>query len=130
MSRCIRAAIVAAVILPALAPAETVTCVSKIGMTCSNQAKPCVKDRTAAYTFNIDRKNQRVTDEAGAVYKLLGNHSSPVSPEKAIVAMNNSIRSVVETIVIGEQSFVGSKVSVDSPNVYMQVGTCKGLQEP
>ena len=109
--------------------AEEVTCKATKAVACARVVGGCQNDRLYTVKFTVNRQAKSIVDGDGNVYKILPIETSALlSEEYAIQAFAEVGSAATETIVLGEQSFVSSNVSVSPPRAYVQIGTCSGLR--
>lgn len=121
--------------------ARIVTCTATEGFHCT-PGKGCLKDATYITTYKVDLDQMTVKEltvqhtkrdpspqSGSTTYKII--KSSPgtiLSGEKSITAIGIPGLAAVETILIGERSYLSSSVSSAGTRIFNMMGTCKGFQ--
>jgi hypothetical protein len=124
------------------AQAMIVTCTATRGFHCTPE-QGCSEDATYITTYKIDLGQmtveeltvQHVTRDPGprpGSTKYAIARSSPSTPpplprERSIIAVGTAGSAAVETILIGEKSYLSSSVSSAGTRIFSMMGTCKGF---
>lgn len=133
--------LITAVSEQAFAQVRNVTCTATHGFHCMPE-RGCRKDATYVTQYRVDLTQQTVTEltvkhtvrdqqpqPGGAVYRITSSvsTSNAVLGERSITAVGSPGLAAVETILIGETSYLSSSVSSAGTRVFVMVGQCTGL---
>jgi hypothetical protein len=119
--------------------AGSVLCQATHATTCA-PGSGCEPDRRRAELFTVDLAAGQIRDADGNAYTIRSDAPPPSDPRPAspplpggeyvLVATATLSGGAQETLVIGEQSFLATRVSLLPPRADVQVGTCAGLAPP
>lgn len=126
---------------PTLAQVHNVTCTATQGFHCMPESG-CRKDATYVTQYRVDLEQQTVTEltvkhtvrdqqpqPGSAVYRIISSvpTANVLLGERSVTAVGRSGLTAVETILIGETSYLSSSVSSAGTRVFVMVGKCAGL---
>lgn len=133
-------ALIVSVALSTSTQAEVVVCTAEKGFHC-NLKSGCNTDATYISTYRIDRQGKTLElvssqhieldknpEPHGIVYQIIQSGVSGLTGEKSITAVGPSGTAQVDTILIGERSYVSSSLRDTEPRVFSMFGSCKGFQ--
>lgn len=121
--------------------ARIVTCTATEGFHCA-PGKGCLKDATYITMYKVDLDQMTVEEltvqhtkrdqgpqPGSTTYKVVkSSPSTTLSGEKSIIAVGIPGLAAVESILIGERSYLSSSVSSAGIRIFSMMGTCKGFQ--
>lgn len=118
---------------------EVVVCTASKGFHCSSETD-CKPDATYITTYRIDREKKTVESVStqhtkkdltpqpdGTNYQILLTGQSLLNGEKSITAIGRPGLDAVETLIIGEKSYLSSSASSTQPRAFVMFGTCAGF---
>ena len=126
--------------LSASAQEKIVKCTATQGYHCTPKSG-CVQDATYVTEYRVDLDEGTVTEltvqhtkrdpnplPGATTYTIMRSVSeaTPLS-ERSITAVGKPGTSAVETILIGEKSYLSSSVSSAGTRIFSMMGTCKGF---
>lgn len=119
--------------------AGQVVCTASVGYHCETDSG-CDRDATYISIYDIDRENRIVVQSSvqhtqhdarpksdGTQYSIVASGTSMKTGEFTITAVANVGTAAVETLLIGERSYLSASVSNSIPRVFLMMGTCEGL---
>jgi len=122
------------------AEAKIVTCTATKGFHCT-PGQGCLEDATYISTYKVDLDQMTVEEltvqhtkrdpgprPGSTNYRIV--RSSPFtagSGQSSIIAVGTPGLAAVETILVGETSYLSSSVSSAGTRIFSMMGTCKGF---
>ena len=137
---CLGTAVVS--VSPLAAQATIATCTATRGFHCT-PGQGCLEDATYITTYRVD-VDQKTVEEltvqhtkrdpgprpGSTTYAIVQSSPSippPLPRERSIIAVGTLGLAAVETILIGETSYLSSSVSSMGSRIFSMMGTCKGF---
>lgn len=125
---------------PVASQTKIVTCTATRGYHCTS-ANGCQEDATYVTVYRVDLQDETVTEltvqhrtrdpqprPGRTVYRIVGSIAPAAGTgETAFIAVTQLGSAAIETVVLGEKTYLSSSVSAAGARIFSMVGLCTGL---